>query len=108
MKKITFLLCGLFLFAGLGIAQTPTQLKENEAEVTFSVNVDCNNCKKKIENSMPHEKGVVDMKASVKDRQVWIKYRSDRTNKDLLRKAIEKLGYSAVEKTKDDEKTPAS
>jgi copper chaperone CopZ len=95
-KSLTLLLCSLFLTAG--IAGVQAQNKKNEAEITFDVNMSCHNCKKKIENSLPHEKGVVDLKVSLEKKEVWIKYRTDKTGKDLLQKAIEKLGYTATEK----------
>ncbi len=104
MKKITLLFCSLFLTAGIMSAGAQTN-NQKEGEVTFSVNVHCNNCKKKIENSLPHEKGVKDLKVSVEEKTVWVKYDTEKTNKDLLQKAIVKLGYTATEKTADAVKT---
>ncbi len=107
MKTLTVILCSLFLMAGTGYVQAQSTLKKNEAEVTFTVNIHCNNCKKKIENSLPHEKGVVDLKVTVDDREVYIKYQTGKTNKETLQKAIEKLGYTATEKTADGATTKA-
>ncbi|MDR0667270.1 MAG: cation transporter [Prevotellaceae bacterium] len=98
-KTLTCLLCSLLLTAGLADAQA--QPKKNEAEVTFAVNMHCDHCKKKIENALPHEKGVVDMKVSLEKKEVWLKFRTDKTTKEALQKAIEKTGYTASEKTDD-------
>lgn len=70
---------------------------KSDAEVTFSVSIDCNNCVKKIEANIPFEKGVKDLKVDLEAKTVWIKYQSDKTTKENLAKAIEKLGYSAKE-----------
>ncbi|MDR0729396.1 MAG: cation transporter [Prevotellaceae bacterium] len=99
-KTLTLIFCSLFLTAGM--ADLQAQTKKNEAEVTFEVNMNCHNCKKKIENSLPHEKGVVDMKVSLEKKEVWLKFRTDKTTKELLQKAIEKLGYTATEKVTDE------
>jgi copper chaperone CopZ len=98
-KTITLILCSLFLTAAVAGGQAPT--KKNEAEITFDVNIHCHNCKKKIENALPHEKGVVDLKVSLEKKEVWMKYRTDKTTKESLQQAIEKLGYTAAEKKPD-------
>ena len=105
-KTVTCILCALFLTAGLAGAQTQT--KKNEAEVTFVVNMHCDHCKKKIENALPHEKGVIDMKVSLEKKEVWLKFRTDKTTKATLQKAIEKTGYTATEKTDDPPAKPAA
>jgi len=99
MKKITLLLCSLLIAVGTIGAQSDKNKKE--AEVTYSVNIHCDNCKKKIANSLPHEKGVKDLKVSVEEKTVWVKFDTAKTDKEKLRKAIEKLGFEATEKTDD-------
>jgi copper chaperone CopZ len=98
MKTITLTLCSLLLFAVAGYGQAPTKMKKNEAEVTFIVNMNCHNCKLKIENTLPHEKGVLDLKVTLDTKEVWIKFNTTKTDKEKLVKAIEKLGYTATEK----------
>jgi len=103
-KTLTFILCSFFLAVGtIGLQAN----NKKEAEVTFTVAVHCDNCKKKIENSLPHEKGVKDLKVSVKEQSVWVKFDTGKTNKDLLRKAIEKLGFTATEKIEETKKATA-
>ncbi|MDR1406277.1 MAG: cation transporter [Prevotellaceae bacterium] len=98
MKTMTMILCALFLMAGTGYGQTAPKLKKNEAEVTFTVNMSCHNCKVKIENAIPHEKGVVDMKVTLDTKEVWIKFNKEKTDKEKLVEAFKKLGYTATEK----------
>ncbi|MDR1681636.1 MAG: cation transporter [Prevotellaceae bacterium] len=104
-KTITWVLCSLFLTAGMAGVQAQT--KKNVAEVTFTVNMNCHNCKKKIENALPHEKGVVDLKVSLEKKEVWLKFRTDKTTKASLQKALEKLGYTVTEKADDATAKPA-
>jgi|LAHU01.1.fsa_nt_gb copper chaperone CopZ len=66
-------------------------------EVTFLTNLDCENCAKKIADKLPFEKGVKDMKVDVPKKTVWIQYQPSKTDKDKLKKAIEKIGYTAEE-----------
>ena len=73
------------------------QSKNNEVEVTFSVSVDCDHCKKKIMNSIPHAKGVKDLKVDIAKKEVWIKFDSKKTDKEKLQKAIEKLDFTVTE-----------
>jgi len=70
-------------------------LKPNEAEVTFKTSIDCHNCKAKLEKNIPFEKGVEDMAVNLADKTVYVKYNSKKTSVEKLKKAIEKLGYTA-------------
>lgn len=92
LKVLTVALVALF-----ALSFTVNGQNKNEAEVTFSVSMDCQNCVKKIEANLPFEKGVKDLKVSLDTKTVWIKYQSDKTTKEQLGKAIEKLGYTAKE-----------
>jgi copper chaperone CopZ len=87
-------------------AQDKKQDKKGAVEITFSVNMHCDHCKKKIENNLPFEKGVTDLKVNLDKKQVYIKYDAKKTDKEKLQKAIEKLGYTATEVTPEEkEKT---
>lgn len=82
-------------------AQDKQSKQANIAEVTFVSSIDCPNCVKKVEANLPHEKGVKDMKVTLADHTIWIKYQTNKTTKEALAKAIEKLGYTAVEKVEE-------
>ncbi len=71
--------------------------KKKEAEVTFSVAVDCENCKAKLEAKLPFVKGVKDLKVDLATQTIWFKYQPSKTNVEALEAAIEKLGYEAEE-----------
>ena len=65
-------------------------------EVVFSVNLHCENCVKKVQENIPFEKGVKDLKISLDDKTVWVKYDPEKTTKEKLAAAIEKLGYEVL------------
>ncbi|MGL4364006.1 MAG: heavy-metal-associated domain-containing protein [Bacteroidales bacterium] len=74
--------------------QAATKLKSNEAIIILqSEKIDCHSCKAKIEKTIPFEKGVEDLSVDIKRKSVTIKYRTDKTDVDLLQKSLEKIGY---------------
>lgn len=95
IQLISIFILTLLLFASESVAQSKKD--KNDQEVTFSVPVDCPSCQKKLEAKLPFEKGVKDIKIDLENQTVWFLYSSNRTNKDNLVKALEKLGYTAKE-----------
>ena len=96
MKKIiTFCLMALLLVAGVSTASAAGKKAKTKAEVTFVTDIDCKNCVKKVEANLPYEKGILDMKVTLSDQTVWIKYDTTKTDIDKLIAAINKLGYDA-------------
>lgn len=72
-------------------------------EVTFVTSMDCDKCVKKINANIAFEKGVKDLKTNLDDRTVYIKFDASKTNKENLKKALEKLGYTAEEITEQEQ-----
>lgn len=70
--------------------------KKEKAEVTFLVSMTCENCQKRIESNIPYEKGVTGLKVNLSEKLVTIQYRTDKTDAGKLKKAIQKLGYTAT------------
>jgi copper chaperone CopZ len=73
--------------------------KKKTEEVTFSVNMTCDNCKAKIERHISWEKGVKDLKVNLDKKQVTVKYDPAKTTEEKLEKAITNLEFTC-EKTK--------
>lgn len=63
------------------------------AEAKFSVYLHCDDEKKKAEAVIPTIKGIKDMKASVEEQSLWIKYDSAKISKEALVAALNKKGY---------------
>jgi len=95
IKSLTLLLVALFVFINNTSAQDKKVKKE--AEVTYLVDIDCPNCVKKLEAKLPHEIGVKDLKVDLATKTVWLKYQVDKTSKENLALALEKLGYPPKE-----------
>lgn len=90
-------IAAITLFAFSIDANGQDNKKKNEQQVTFSVEIDCPNCQKKLESVLPHEKGVKDLKVSLEKQTVWFQFDAAKTDKEKLKKAIEKQGYTAKE-----------
>ena len=62
-------------------------------EVTWTVNLPCENCVEKVNENLAFEKGVKDLKVSLEEGTVYIKYDSSKTSEETLAAAMKKLGY---------------
>ena len=67
--------------------------KKEVKEVVFSVHLHCNSCVKKVQENIAFEKGVKDLKVSLANQTVAIKYDPSKTSEQVLEKAIVALGY---------------
>ena len=76
--------------------QKPSRKKGEVKEVTFLVHLHCENCVKKVQENIAFEKGVKDLKVSLADQTVMIKYDSSKTSEQTLKAAIESLGYKVA------------
>ena len=61
-------------------------------EVTFKAHIHCENCVKKIRENISFEKGVKDLHICMEDQIVFFKYDASKTNEEILKNAIIKLG----------------
>jgi mercuric ion binding protein len=57
----------------------------------------CDMCKDRIERDLVFETGVKSVKVDLKVNIITVKYRTDKTNPETIKKAISKLGYWADE-----------
>ena len=74
--------------------------KKAKAEIrdsNFHVHLNCANCVKKVQENIAFEKGVKDLKVSLEDQTVDIKYDASKTSEEALKAAIEALGYPVAE-----------
>ena len=70
-------------------APTVSEVKD----VTFLVHLHCENCVAKVVDNISRAKGVKDLDVSLEKQTVAIKYDAAKTSEDVLKAAIEKLGY---------------
>ena len=97
MRTRIFALLAILLvaFATPSLADGKKKDKKKE-KVTYIVSMTCENCKQRIEENIPFEKGVTDLKVDLPAKTVTIEYRADKTTPDKLKAAIQKLGYTAM------------
>lgn len=93
---ITITILSVLLLAAVSV-NAQTNKAKTDAEVLFSIAVDCPSCQKKLEAKLPFEKGVKDMKIDLESQTIWFLFSSDKTTKETLAKALDKLGYPAKE-----------
>ena len=87
----------LALLAGLTLSAQENKEKnkaKKSEEVTFVVNMSCENCKAKIERNISWEKGVKDLTVDLETKTVKIVYNPRKTTVEKLKAAIENLGYT--------------
>ena len=95
MKKI-IMLC-LMAVIGFGVSDAMAQKKSDAALKTtvFMTDVDCETCAKKIDNSIPFQKGVKEVKVDVPSRKVTVTYDATKSSDEALIKAFKKIKINA-------------
>ena len=73
----------------------PRKQKAEIKTVTFSSDIQCENCAKKVRENISFEKGVKGLEVSVADKTIRITYDASKTDVEKLSAAVRKLGYSA-------------
>ena len=99
MKKIlAFVIAASIAVSSAFAADSAADQKKNKKskelkEVTWTVNLHCENCVEKVNENLAFEKGVKDLKVSLEEGTVYIKYDSSKTSEETLAAAMKKLGY---------------
>ena len=95
MKKIQILLTLVF---GISTA-TFAQMKPQLTAVIKTPTVQCEECKKRIENYMSHEAGIQKINVDYKKKTTTVTYLTDRTNIENIKAMIANVGYDADDVT---------
>lgn len=93
MKKIAAFICIILLCVSAFAAKPRTKAVVRRA--VYVTDLDCEDCAKKIRENISFEKGVKDLKVDVEKRTVDVKFDAAKNDTLSLRKAMNKLGYSA-------------
>ena len=104
-KTIIIIMATLMAFSSVAFAtghtstvaltQNVKKPKAEIKEVNFHVHLHCANCVKKVQDNIAFEKGVKDL--HVTTHSIVIKYDVSKTSEEVLKAAIEKLGYKILE-----------
>ena len=97
-KTLIIIMAALMAMPVIAMADNKPAKKKGEIkEVTFVVEIDCENCAKKITENVSFEKGVKDLKVTTETKTVTVKYDAAKTSEETLKNSIEKLGYPVTE-----------
>ncbi|MDA3929323.1 MAG: heavy-metal-associated domain-containing protein [Prolixibacteraceae bacterium] len=106
MKRLAFITTIALFTVSLLQTNAIAAGKKNKKTQTFIVSMDCQGCVNKIEDNIPYEKGVKDLKVSLDNKECTLTYRTDKTNSEKLIEAFQKLGYKAeIKKEKNEVKS---
>ncbi len=90
MKKVLILFATLFVMFSINAQQKkPITVKIN------TPSVQCEMCKKKIEDYLKFEEGVIKSLVDFKQKKTTVSYLADRTNLENVKTAIANAGYDA-------------
>jgi copper chaperone CopZ len=92
MKKLTLLTLIL-----MGIFHLQAQQKKPITVKIVTPTVQCESCKKKIEEYLKYEEGITKAVVDFKQKKTTVTYLSDRTNLENIKTAIANAGYDAEE-----------
>ena len=94
MKKIILVLFVALFSLAAAEAQQPKGEKKT-VTTTFVTDIDCAGCAKKVDNTIPDEKGVKVVKVDVAAKTVTVTFDPARTNNEALIKAFSKIKIKA-------------
>ena len=70
--------------------------KKDIRTIVLSADVHCHSCSNKIMENIAFEKGIKDLKVSVPEKKITVKYDASKTNEEAILEAFKKIGYTAV------------
>ncbi len=88
----------LLIFSSVTLSAQEKGKKELQT-VRFETSIDCENCVNTIMKNIPYIKGVKDVKCDLATKEVTVKYQDGKTTPEVLKRSLEKLGYTAKEVT---------
>lgn len=90
MKQIIVLITGIF-FISAGLSAQNTAI----SEVQIKTSAQCDMCKKRIEDGLYSQKGIVEATLNVETKVLTVKYRNTKTTDVNIRNYVSSLGYNA-------------
>lgn len=88
----------LFVFFLIGFASVASAQQQKPITVSIKTpTVQCDMCKRKIEDFLKYEEGVTKVVVYPKQKKTTVTYLTDRTNLENIKTAIANTGYDAEE-----------
>ncbi|MBN1768655.1 MAG: heavy-metal-associated domain-containing protein [Prolixibacteraceae bacterium] len=95
MKRLTLIVTLTIFAVSTFNIKAMAKNKKNEKTLTFIVSMDCHSCVQNIENNIPFEKGVKDLKVSLDKKECEVTFKENKTSAIKLVEAFNELGYTA-------------
>lgn len=102
-RKISLAMAMFFAFSLLFSAQTFAQEKKKVETAEIKSSVVCGMCEDRVKKELAFEKGVKDVQVDLENKVITVEYKTAKTDKETIKKAITKIGYDADEMTADAE-----
>ncbi len=99
MKRNSLFTAMLLLVLSSVTLSAQEKSKKELQTVRFETSIDCENCVNTIMKNIPFIRGVKDVKCDLATKEVTVQYQDGKTTPELLKRSIEKLGYTAKEVT---------
>lgn len=74
-----------------GTASVSAKSEKQMATIVFQTDLHCQNCGKKVMNTIPYEKGVKDVQVDVPSKTVKVTFDTSKTDRETLLKAFESI-----------------
>jgi copper chaperone CopZ len=91
LKKVLVLL----IIAAIPTIASAQEKKKDVETVKYSTSIDCDNCVNKIMTNLVYEKGISDVICNLETKEVTVSFKKTKNNPEDIRKALEKLGFTA-------------
>ena len=85
------------LSAFLILMSAESMFAQRDTTIKIKTSSQCEQCKKRLENSLSFEKGVKSIVLDIDTKEITVKYNPQKTNAEKLKIAISKTGYDADE-----------
>lgn len=95
MKRIVLLCLAAALSVGAASAQNKKSKTTETATTVFVTDIECENCKKKVLNSIPFERGVKDVKVDVPTKEITVTYDKAKSSDEALLAAFARIKVEA-------------
>ena len=79
--------------------ESKEKTKSKKETVIYTMTLHGEHCEKIVMKKIPYEKGVINVKADASTQKVTIVYNPQKTTKENLVKAFDKIGFKATEVT---------
>jgi len=97
ISKMMIGLCLVFTLPLMSVGQT----KESVSKIEIKTSAICGDCKERIEHDLSFSKGVKKVTLNSETKVVTVAYNPKKSNPEVLRKAINRIGYDADDQPAD-------